>query len=91
VLHLINRANERANDLVGESWAANFCKICPAYNFGETKTLDRLATHRVKLYEGMASAFLAQLLTIAEDDGLYNHFVENVKVKQEETFALNVF
>jgi len=91
VLQLINAANRQAEEKLGEQWFANFCKICPAYNLGETHKMDTLAPSRLKLYERMASAFTTALLTIAENDRMYTHFIKNVTSRAQDTFELNMF
>ena len=91
IIDMIGAANQRANEALGESWFANFCKICPAYNIGETGAMATLAQSRVALYERMASTFLAGLLSIAEDDATHARFVQNIDRTKSEIFELNMF
>jgi len=91
VIEMIDKANRHANDHLGEQWFANFCKICPAYNLGETKTTDTLAPSRIKLYERMASAFLTGLLEVAESEERHARFLGNVARSTGDTFELNMF
>jgi uncharacterized protein len=91
VIQLIDKANHQANDHLGEQWFANFCKICPAYNLGETKTTENLAPSRIKLYERMASTFLTGLLEVAESEERHARFLSNVARTSGDTFELNMF
>lgn len=91
VLRVIDEANRRANNQIGDEWFANFCKVCPAYNFGETKRLDTLAQTRIKLYEAMASAFLTQLLRVSRDEVAFARLLDNVAGAEGDTFEINVF
>lgn len=87
----IDEANRRANELLGEEWYSNFCKICPVYNLSENKSMEATSRSRAKLSERMAAAFVAELVRISRDDALYSKFIRNAETKIAETFEPNVF
>jgi uncharacterized protein len=91
VIAMIDRANVQANERLGEQWFANFCKVCPAYNLGETKTMDALAPSRVALYEQMAATFLAGLLEVADDEVRHARFIATMQRASGDAFELNMF